>query len=119
MHFLRTATLAFVAVMATTSLAHAGDAPAPRNFGTTNCHQAFSCANTETSQIAALANQCAVNGFGVAAAEGGIFDTASLDSNSCMVSQLPNNGNGKPASAQCCIIADGDSCTMYCQILVY
>ena len=121
MRFTRLVVFGLLAILSVASAVRADDStPQPRNFGTTNCQQRFSCSNTDSAQLAEIANNCSVQGFGISAARTGIFDSASLDSNNCLMGELPapNNG-GHTMAPQCCITADGDNCSMRCTLLMY
>lgn len=91
-----------------------------RNFGSTACQQKFSCAGTDSNQLAELANNCSVRGFGISTQQSGIFDGAVLDADNCMTGQLPTPTNGGRSMApQCCVVPDGDTCSMRCTLLMY
>jgi hypothetical protein len=88
--------------------------------GSTNCPQRFSCSSTDSGQMASLADTCVIQGFGISAQQGGIFNTAILDANNCMDGALTSSSNSTHTmSAQCCEIADGDTCKLRCSLLVY
>ena len=124
MRFARSMTFGFLTVMLLVSGARA-DNGAPRNFGTTNCRQQFSCSATDSTQLSAMANTCATQGLGLST-DGGIFDSVSPDGNNCLTAPLPVSTSGKnagssprAADAQCCVTANGDTCGMFCQLLVH
>jgi hypothetical protein len=118
MRLFRYAILGLLASMLTLSAAQA-DTSTSRIFGTTSCPQKFSCTGTEEMDLATMANDCAVRGLGIGTVQTGIFDNASLDSNNCMTGKLPSTGGEASMAPKCCIVAEQDTCSMHCQLLVY
>lgn len=124
MRFARTLSFGFLALVLTVSGAGAQNgAPGTqnnkgRNFGTVPCGQKFSCSNTAPNDLAALAASCTAQGFGIPTA--GIFDNASPDGNDCITGNIGASGNAtKHGASQCCVVEEGDNCSMSCQLLMY
>ena len=121
MRFARFAFLGFAALMLTVSVARADTSTSPRNFGTTACRQQFAC-TTGADQLSLIANDCSVQGLGIATVQTGIFDGAFLDGSNCMTGKLPSAADSTSSSTmypKCCITSNGDTCGMYCTLLVY
>ena len=115
---MRTARYVLLGILALTvvaSSAMADDSANARNFGTVPCSQKFSC-STPNGQLADIANSCTSTGFGISSHN--IFDGATPDSSNCMSGTLPSNGS-RPMTPQCCVINDGDACSMRCSLMMY
>lgn len=95
----------------TTALAMSSAMAQARNVGSTSCRETFSCSQTPQDQINTIANNCSVMGFGISTQTSGIFDGATPDGNNCVTGHLTST-----RSAQCCTIADGDTCSLHCTL---
>ena len=115
--------LGLMATALTFSAAHAADSKAASSqahiFGTAPCGSHFSCSTTDSNTIAQMANNCSVGGFGLDKQLTGLFDSSSTDSDNCMSAELPNTGgtSSHTMESHCCITAQGDNCSMVCQLL--
>jgi len=109
MRFTRYLVLGLLTVLIGMSVATADDSTThTRNLGATSCRQTFSCSQVDQTAIAGIAYSCSLRAFGFSSAGGNIFDGAVLDGDNCMSGQLPSN------SVNCCVTADGDTCSMQC-----
>jgi hypothetical protein len=98
-----------------------------QRFGTAVCHQKITCdfEGLPTYQLAANANACLTESFGLNTDNGYFEETMPLDSNNCLTVKsdyLSGSNAGQRAGRQiipvCCIVALPDStCTFHCDLM--
>ncbi|HEU0117114.1 MAG TPA: hypothetical protein VFR09_00650 [Alphaproteobacteria bacterium] len=92
-----------------------------QKFGSITCPQKVSCSPTsdDSANIANSANQCMLQGLGLAVPSGFFDDVAGVDSSGCLTVKSEVIGkNPQQVLPHCCLVAvDESNCAFHCDMV--